>query len=37
MTNQDIILIAGAIIILFLGAKVLRQYLQTKYVGSYLD
>jgi len=30
MTNQDIMLVAGAIIILFLGAKALRQYLQTK-------
>jgi len=30
MTNQDIMLVAGAIIIHFLGAKALRQYLQTK-------
>jgi len=30
MTNQDIMLVAGAIIILFLGAKALKQYLQIK-------
>lgn len=26
MTNQDIMLIAGAIIILFLGAKAIKEY-----------
>ena len=30
MINQDIMLVAGAIIILFLGVKALRRYLQTK-------